>query len=757
MARKHIHITIQGTVQGVGFRPFVYRTALRFDIRGSVCNSVAGVCIDACGEAAALERFLRALRTELPPLAVIRSLETAELAAPCDAPAFTIEASELGESPHVDLTRDTATCDACVRELRDPADRRYGHPFINCTDCGPRYTIIAGLPYDRPRTTMRVFPMCPRCEAEYRNPADRRFHAQPVCCPQCGPTVSLLDAHGEPIASNDPIEQTRALLAQGGIVAIKGLGGFHLACRGDDQNAVLRLRERKQREQKPLAIMVRDIETARRYCHITDDERELLSGIERPIVLLAKKGGRAGGVAPAVAPTVTTLGVMLPYTPIHHLLFDTDTYDTLVMTSGNRGGEPICVDNGEALEKLRGVADAYLMHDRGIHVRVDDSVARVLGGAPVLLRRARGYVPAPLTVDCEVNGIVALGGIMKSTVCVGRGRTCYVSQYLGTADNAETIENCIHVTRHLTDVLGVRPRLYVGDMHPGGFTEVIVRDSGIPCETVQHHHAHAAACLGENRLAGPAVCLVYDGLGLGEDDSIWGGEILVADRRSYRRAGHLRAAPMPGGDAATRNPGRMAVGMLWERLGVGALEVCPWMAPGERDAVRALLESGVSCPPTSSMGRLFDAAAAILDVCRRQTYEGQPAIELEGIADRRVDDAYAFELTDNNGCLLLDGSVVLDAVCNDARRGVPAPVVSARFHNAVADMSVETAARTAAAEGISTVALCGGCFQNAMLFERTVRGLRARGLTPVFHRILSPGDESISFGQALIAAAKTRE
>ncbi|MBD3243110.1 MAG: carbamoyltransferase HypF [Chitinivibrionales bacterium] len=739
MARKHIQITIQGTVQGVGFRPFVYRTALRFGVRGSVCNSVAGVVIDACGEPAVLEQFLHALRTELPPLAVIRSLETVEVSAPCDAAAFTIEASALGESPQVDVTRDTATCDACVRELRDPSDRRYRHPFINCTDCGPRYTIIQGLPYDRPRTTMRGFPMCPQCEAEYRNPADRRFHAQPVCCPACGPTLTLLDAQGEQIASHDPVADTIMRLARGEIVAIKGLGGFHLACRADNQDAVVRLRERKQREQKPLAIMVGDIDTAGRYCDISRDERGLLSGIERPIVLLSKRREGADAVAQAVAPTVTTLGVMLPYTPIHHLLFDTDAYDALVMTSGNRGGEPICIDNDEALEKLRGIADAYLMHDRAIHVRVDDSVARVLGGAPVLLRRARGYVPAPLAVDAAVDGIVALGGIMKSTVCVGRGRTCYVSQYLGTADNTETIENCVHVAHHLTEVLGVRPRLFVGDMHPGGFTEAIVRDSETPYETVQHHHAHAAACLGENRVDGPAICLVYDGLGLGEDDSVWGGEILLAGRGGYRRVGHLRPVFMPGGDAATRNPGRMAIGILWELLGREAVDVCPWMGQDERSAVRALLENDLNCPRTSSMGRLFDAAAAMLDVCRRQTYEGQPAIELEGVAERGVDDAYGFELLDEDGRILLDGAALLAAVRDDMRRGTPAPVVSARFHNTVADMSVEAACRAAAAAGVTLVALCGGCFQNAMLFERTVRGLRARGVTPVFHRILSPG------------------
>lgn len=752
MRDKSLHITVGGTVQGVGFRPFVYRTAVRLGIRGRVRNSPAGVVCDAAGSPETLERFVRALREEAPPLAAVRSVEVRESDAALRTDAFAIDASEYGERPEVDVTRDSATCAACVRELFDPDNRRFRHPFINCTECGPRYTIIRQLPYDRPGTTMQPFAMCPRCDAEYHDAADRRFHAQPVCCPDCGPRLWLADRDGNEVDTLDPIRDCVKHLAAGHIVAIKGLGGFHLACRADDADAVGRLRRRKQREQKPLAIMARDIATLGTYCEISGEQRRMLESIERPIVLLPKKPECDRGVAPQVAPTVTTLGAMLPCTPVHHLLLDTETYETLVMTSGNRRGEPICRTNEEALRTLRGTADAFLLNDREIHVRVDDSIGRLLGREPVLLRRARGYVPDPIAVDVDVDGIVALGGIMKSTICVGRSRTCYVSQYLGTADNLPTIDNCVAVLRHLLNVLGIHPRRYVRDLHPGGFVDAVVGDHPLPCTSVQHHHAHAAACLGENGLRGPAVCLIFDGLGMGDDGTIWGGEILIADRKSYRRVGHLRPVPMPGGDAATRYPGRMAMGALWGMPGNRARDACPWMESVERDAVSALLRAGMNCPRTSSMGRLFDAAAAILDVCRRQTYQGQPAIELEGIADRDHDDPCEWELTSEDGCIVMEGPRLLASVLQRRQEGIPSAMVSAGFHAGLADMSIEAAANAAREAGLSRVVLSGGCFQNALLFERIVHGLHRRGLEPVVHRILSPGDECISLGQALIAA-----
>ncbi|MBD3345856.1 MAG: carbamoyltransferase HypF [Chitinivibrionales bacterium] len=745
-------ITITGTVQGVGFRPFVYRTAHAHGIRGDVRNDVSGVVIRARGTQKQLDAFLEDLCTKTPPLARIRSCDVKEESPGETYDDFVIVASKHGEKPDVDITRDTAPCAACLKEMRDHSNRRYGHPFINCTDCGPRYTIITGLPYDRPNTTMTDFAMCPLCKAEYENPGNRRFHAQPVCCNDCGPSLSLLDGKGEAIQDTDPVGRAVDLLAQGKILAIKGLGGFHLACRADCEETVVILRNRKRREQKPLAIMTAGIPNVKKFCTLSETEKFLLEGIERPIVICDKKGDLQG-IAESVAPGVPTLGMMLPSTPLHALLFDTDRYDALVMTSGNLSSEPICITNEEAVAKLTGIADYFLVNDRPIHIRVDDSIVRILSGNPVLLRRARGYVPAPLPVNYNVEGMVALGGIMKSTVCIGRKSTCYVSQYLGKAENVETLENGVHVLDHLIGVLGVKPERYIIDLHPGGFVSSVITTDDCPVIKIQHHHAHAAACMAENRIDGPSVCLIYDGLGLGDDETLWGGEILVADTREYKRIGHLSPMKMPGGDAATRNPARMAIGALWETYPHTAQKICPWLSPKERQAVISLLQSDINCPVTTSMGRLFDALAAILDICRVQTYEGQPAIELEGYADRNERRSYSLDIVDN-GILLLDGPLLLKKAIDDFLSGTDTSIVAARFHNSIVDISAEAANIAAKKNGIGTVCLSGGCFQNALLFERLVKKLHDLKLKPVYHRILSPGDECISFGQAVIGGAR---
>jgi hydrogenase maturation protein HypF len=752
-AAATVEITVRGTVQGVGFRPFVYRLATRLGLTGSVCNSAAGVVITACGDAADIDQLVAALHSNPPPLAIITSVDIRDIPVSNTGTGFVVEPSLAGSVPAVDVVVDTATCDACLVEMRTPSNRRHRHAFINCTDCGPRFSIITGLPYDRANTTMAEFVMCPACRAEYESPADRRFHAQPVCCPHCGPTLRLLDKKGCGIPDADPLRRAVALLETGAIVAIKGLSGFHLACRADLPAAVDALRERKHRVGKPFAIMVRDIEAACRYAVISAREAALLCSAERPIVLCAKSAG-ASRLAAAIAPAVTTLGIMLPCTPLHHLLFDGATFDALVMTSANRSTEPICIHTADAVEKLGGIADAFLTHNRAIHVRLDDSIARVLLDRPLVVRRSRGFTPAPLPADADVQGVVALGGILKNTVTVGRGRACYVSNYLGSADTLATIDNCEHALDHLLAILGVTPALYATDLHPGGLLTALIADPTLPLIRVQHHHAHAVACMAENRLTGRAINIIYDGVGLGDDNTIWGGEVLVCDRLGYERSGAWRVGPMPGGDAATLNPGRMLMGVLWNTLGDDVMELCPWMPHTERRATRDLLVANVNCPVTSSMGRLFDACAALLDVCRSQTYEGQPAIELEGAAGQSDTGTFDVPIITDAGRNVADGAALLEAVRSAVHDRVPKPDVAARFHHAVVDATVRLAGMAADANGIDAVCLSGGCFLNKLLFEQTFGGLEAAGLRPFAPRVLPPGDEAISYGQALIAAAQ---
>ena len=747
-----VKVLVTGTVQGVGFRPFVYRTARRFGVVGTVRNTAGGVEIEAFARQEALDAFVRAVKTQTPPLAQVLSLESRPLSADGAPESFTIGQSSLGESAAVDVTRDTAVCTSCLSEMRSPNNRRYRHAFINCTDCGPRYTIVRSMPYDRPNTTMAAFGMCPECAAEYADPVDRRFHAQPVCCPNCGPQLRLLDASGCVLETGDAAAECVRLLTQGSIVAIKGIGGFHLACRADRTEVVARLRQRKHREEKPLAIMVRDVSSARALAEISDIEGELISGVERPIVIVRKRD--TGALAPEVAPRVSTLGIMLPYAPLHHVLFENAPYQALVMTSANLSDEPMCIDDAEAVRRLGGIADAYLTHDRPIYVRNDDSIARVLGAHPVLLRRARGYVPAPLPADTETTGVCAWGGILRGTVTVGRGSYCYTSQYLGAMDSVEALDNLERVMQHLMLVLGVTPRVHACDMHPQGLTSRPAESSGLPVVKVQHHHAHAVACLAENRWPDEAIAVVYDGAGHGDDGTGWGGEILRVNRSSYERLGHLRTAPMPGGDEATRLPGRMALGILSQSGDALWTDACAWMPVAERDAVIEVLRLGLNCPLTSSMGRLFDACAAVLDVCRTRTYEGQPAIELEGCADLAETRAFKMPVITENGLRVLDGASLLLQVAEAVRGGLSPAVASARFHNAVVAATAQVVTAVCEETGIRAVCLSGGCFQNVLLFGRLVAKLESAHLRVLVHRLTPPNDECVSYGQAIVAAER---
>jgi hydrogenase maturation protein HypF len=752
-------IRVRGTVQGVGFRPFVFRLATRLGVTGVVRNDTEGVVIIACGTRESLDLFVKILREEAPPLSAVRSIETSErkAAEPAFA-AFTIEESAGGGKNELDIPCDTAVCDACLAEMRDPRDRRFGHAFINCTDCGPRYTIIAMLPYDRPNTAMAGFAMCPACRAEYENPSSRRFHAQPVCCTACGPALSFCDGRGNMVKTADPIGTALDELKNGRIVAVKGIGGFHLACRADSADAVKRLRSRKGREEKPFALMARDRQAAEAIAVFSEQEVKLLESAERPIVLAKKRPHPVIAVAEEIAPGLPTYGIMLPYSPLHHLLFDKSDFAALIMTSANLTDEPMVHINDDALERLGGIADFFLVHDRPILSRTDDSIVRVAAGAPVLLRRGRGFVPDPLPAPCSVQGIVGCGGVLKSTVTVGRASSAYVSQYIGSAENAETMEQLYDIKNHLLNLLAVKPECYAVDLHPAALSSRIA-EPGIPVVRIQHHHAHAAACMAENGITGNAVCVVYDGTGYGEDGSMWGGEFFVGDYASFTRAGHLKTMLLPGADQGIRYPWRMAMGALFPLLGEKVMTLFPNIPEKERLAVIEMLTRNVSCVETSGMGRLFDALAALLGICLHRTYEGQPAVMLEAAASAEPErGAYDTRVeTSDTGKHLIDGSYILAEALDDFKAGTTRSAVAARFHATMAVATALVAGRIAKQNGIGKVCLSGGCFQNAHLLEQTVNLLKKSGLIPIVHRLVPPNDESISYGQVVIAGMRIKE
>lgn len=746
---ERVRVRVHGVVQGVGFRPFVYRLAHRHGLAGWVLNHEAGVDIELEGDPERIRAFLEELRSEAPPLARIDRLEV-ERRQPQGARAFEIRPSRSRGEPQALVPPDIATCERCLREVFDPNDRRHRYPFTNCTDCGPRFTIIRELPYDRPRTTMASFRMCPRCEAEYHDPLDRRFHAQPNACPRCGPRLALLDGAGRPVAGADPLVEAARLLREGRIVAVKGLGGFHLACDAANEEAVSLLRRRKAREAKPFALMCRDLEVVRRLCELPPGAAELLSSPQRPILVLPRRPD--AGVAPSVAPGQRTLGVMLPYTPLHHLLLR-ESPPALVMTSGNRSEEPIVRDNQEALERLRGIADWFLVHDREIYVRCDDSVARPWSHGVVLLRRARGYAPLPIELPGEGRPVLACGGQLKNTVCLTRGRLAFLSQHLGDLDSWEAFENFRWTIGHLRRLLGVEPELVAHDLHPDYASTRYALELGLPTVGVQHHFAHALSCLAEHGLEGPALAVVMDGTGWGEDGAVWGGEFLQVSLEGYRRLGHLRYVPLPGGEAAVREPWRMAAAYLdrlygeaMARLDLPLLQRMDW---GTWEPLRQAVRAGIGSPPCSSVGRLFDAVSALLGLRLRVSYEGQAAMELEQIA--RGSGEYPMDVQEAEDRLVLDPDPLIAAVVEDVRRGEDPGVISARFHHGLARAVLRMVQRMRERTGIELVVLSGGVFQNRLLLERTWELLSEAGLRALVHRRVPPNDGGISLGQALYA------
>ena len=747
LALQRIAIRVRGAVQGVGFRPFVYRIARELGLSGHVFNDAEGVFIEAQGEPAALAALRRRLKDDAPPLSRVEAVEARALAALDDHAGFAIRESR-GGAVKTGIPPDVATCDDCLAELFDPANRRHRHAFINCTQCGPRYTLTRALPYDRPLTSMAGFVMCPACRAEYEDPADRRFHAEPNACPACGPQLALVDMHGRAI-EGDPIAATLALLQAGRIVAIKGLGGFHLACDARHAGAVALLRERKQREEKPFAVMAADLDAARAWVHIGADEAALLASPERPVVLLPLHDGAARRIA-GIAPGLNVLGLMLPCTPIQHLLLRGAPERLLVMTSANPGGEPIVTGNAAALARLQGLADAVLQHDRDIVARCDDSVMKIgATGAPQFIRRARGYTPRPIKLAHGGPSVLATGAWLKNTVCLTRGDEAFLSPHIGDLDNAATCEALEEAVAHLCRILDVQPAAVAHDLHPDFFSTrfgaSFAARRGLPAFAVQHHHAHIAAVAAEHRHTGPLLGLALDGVGLGDDGAAWGGELLHVDGAACVRLAHLRPIALPGGDAAAREPWRTAAAAL-HALGRGSDIPHRFAHHAAAPAVAGMLARGLRCPPTSSLGRWFDAAAALLRVRETSAFEGQAPMLLEALA------AAAPGPSDIEGLVPFDASGGPDLLPLLARLADMQPAAGAAlFHHALAEGLSRWVVQAAAAQRLDTVALGGGCFLNALLCSLLVARLQRAGLRVLEARQAPPNDGGISLGQAWVA------
>ncbi len=738
-------------MQGVGFRPFIYQLAARFGLVGSVVNDTRGVTIEVEGEAGVLDRFVAAVRDEKPPLAVIQVIDSQTVPTQGEG-GFRILQSAVDQTRRAQISPDTFVCDDCLKELFDPGDRRYRYPFINCTNCGPRYTIVTGTPYDRALTTMADFPLCADCRAEYADPASRRFHAQPNACPACGPQLQLLGADGGPLAKGDPIAAAVYRLRAGQVLAIKGLGGYHLAVDAGNQAAVLELRRRKQRDEKPFALMAGSLEVARRFTLAGNDEARLLEGVERPIVLLRKKPGHT--LADSIAPANRYFGVMLPYTPLHHLLLD--DFAALVMTSANLADEPIAFEDGEARQRLATIADAFLVHDRRIHTRTDDSIARVMAGRPLLLRRSRGFVPRAVAIPGSGRSVLAVGAELKNTVCLTRGGRAFLSQHIGDLQNLEVYDSFRKTIDHLQSILEVRPERIAHDLHPDyDSTRYALEESALQTFAVQHHHAHLASCLAEHGLQGPAIGVIFDGIGYGDDGHIWGGEFLVGDLKSYQRVGHFRYQPMPGGDLATREPWRMALSYLLSLYGEvpDGLSAFAGIDANELRLVAQATAKGVNAPLASSCGRLFDAVAALLGLRQRSSFEGQAAMQLEMIADPDQSQPYPYLLSTDQGRILFEPQPLIRTIVADIGAGVAVARIAGRFHCTLSDMVGEVCAQLREQTGLSLVALSGGVFQNCLLTEMTVQQLRKSNFTVLTHSLVPPNDGGIALGQAVIALA----
>ena len=765
MPTERWKISVSGIVQGVGFRPFVYRLAKERFLTGFVANTSEGVAIEAQGQIAQLDDFLAALRREAPPLAQVGEIVAVPIPLSDDGEFALLHSTASGPVSTL-ISPDVAVCDACLAEFFSPSDRRFRYPFINCTNCGPRYTIVERIPYDRPHTTMRGFTMCAPCQREYDDPADRRFHAQPNCCPDCGPQLALVAADGRLVAQRDEaLRETLLRLATGEIVAIKGVGGFHLAVDAANAQAVSCLRQRKGREAKPLAVMVADLSAARKICRLDGMEEQALTSQERPIVLAEKKEGH--GLTEEVAPGCDQFGLMLPYAPLHYLLLQ-GSVRALVMTSGNRSEEPICIENHEAVQRLGGIADCFLMHDRGIHLPCDDSVVALQAGMVRQIRRSRGFAPKPILL-AETGGMVlGVGAELKNTVCLLKENHAFLSQHIGDLKNLEAYRVFQHSLEQLATLFEINPALIVHDLHPQYLSSRWAKEQNIPTLAVQHHHAHLAACLAENRQAGPAIGIILDGTGYGSDRTIWGGEVLLGDARGCQRFGALEALPLPGGDAAVQAPWRIALSYLHAAYGA-ALPDLPFLADHECGVILEMVQKRLNSPLTSSCGRLFDAVAAMSGGRQTIHYEAQAAIELMQLADGELgEEVFPCEVYEEDaiaelssvsartkripsGCMLkISVRSLIREVAQAVQAGMAQSEISRRFHGGLVAAFTRVAEEARRREKISTVALSGGVFQNRLLLEGMNASLGRAGFKVLMHTKLPCNDGCISLGQAVI-------
>ena len=751
-------ITLRGVVQGVGFRPFVHRLARECGLAGTVRNFSGGVDIRVEGPEQRVQRFNRRVSREAPPLAQITG-QSYRPATWQGLKGFSVEQSFRRENQFVLVPPDIATCDRCLEELMDPNDRRHRYPFINCTDCGPRFTIIRDMPYDRHMTTMADFSMCRRCRGEYGDIEHRRYHAQPNACPDCGPHLIFHRNGRDEDQGEAALGRAMDHLKHGKVVAVRGLGGFHLCCDAGNSEAVQELRRRKRRPVKPLAVMMPDLETVRRSCYLSPEEETQLSSPRRPIVVLQRRSQTP--ISPAVAPGNDTLGVMLPYAPIHTLLLS-GGLRSIVATSANRSDQPLISGNDEAVEKLPGIADAFLLHDRDIHTRCDDSILRLIDGAPVLLRRARGYAPVPLQLLFSGPPTLACGPELKNTFCLTREDHAFLSQHIGDLKNLETFQFFEQMVDRFQHLFGIQPQVLAHDLHPQYFSTQYARRRGEGSRpaprivAVQHHHAHVAACLADNGVQGPVIGVVFDGMGYGADGHIWGAEFLAADYGNYRRLGQLKYIPLPGGDAANRQPWRMALSYLYDIYGEEAGPRAKELLGQDEDALEGvlhMLRRSVNAPPASSMGRLFDAVSALLGFCRENTYEGQAAVSLEAAAREAPDGlpGYGWKLLERGPGIVAEAGPLIRDILDDLARGRPRGDIARRFHRSVADLTVLCCRRIRQREGLDRVALTGGSFQNAILAGETADLLRQERFEVLTHRQVPPNDGGVALGQAAVA------
>ncbi|MFQ6040161.1 MAG: carbamoyltransferase HypF [Candidatus Poribacteria bacterium] len=760
-------VFIKGIVQGVGFRPFIYNLAKAYSLNGWVLNSTEGVSIEIEGEGETVANFIAEIPKKAPPLAMIDSIDLEHLP-PIGYDTFFIKHSGGDRGKYLKISPDVCTCADCLAELFDVQDRRYRYPFINCTNCGPRFTIIEDIPYDREKTTMRKFKMCPLCQAEYDDPSNRRFHAQPNACADCGPSVTLEDLTG-PIRCGDPIKETIKLLKEGEIVAVKGLGGFHLACDAENDDAVAVLRRRKRRTFKPFAIMSRDIDQIRRYCYIEETEQQLLESVKRPIVLLKKLANCP--ISAFVAPNNNYLGVMLPYTPLHYLLLDSPIL-ALVMTSGNISEEPIAVDNAEAKARLADLADCFLTHNRDIRMRCDDSVASTLNGREFIIRRSRGYAPFPVDLNFSMREILACGPELKNTFCLTKDNHAFLSQHIGDLQNIEAFNYYQDAIEQFKQLFRINPQIVAYDLHPDYLsTKYALAQKNVQLVGVQHHHAHIVSCMAENGLVGrnlanddsppKIIGVACDGTGYGLDGAIWGCEFLIADENGFHRGAHLRYIPLPGGDAAAKEPYRMALSYLFSAFEEDFLSfdipILKGLDGKKVMTILRMIQRNVNSPLTSSCGRLFDAVSALIGIRDVTTYEAQAAIELEMVADAKTSHIYGYNIENESGVDIIDVRKMVREIVSDLQRDVSREIISAKFHNTVADFIVKTCERIRGQNNIDEVVLSGGVFQNRRLITKVLVQLRARGFTPYFHSRVPTNDGGVSLGQAVIADRMTSD